>query len=173
MSLFRRDNIFTEKAIVCIENSICKKWFEVLLQAVDYNNYASGVVWITCGILWCFYQLFGLSFWRYPLTAEDPLIGNWCNAKFLQICSNEETVPFNLVYRVIPWDNKIKTSTRSPQFKAIYSFKHHNELTKNTPQWCVVILTRTQCYHIRWNRYSTISQHSNMLRVAFFGILMY
>ncbi len=43
-------------------------------------------LWITCGLLWCFYLLFGLSFWRHPFTAEDPLC-NCCNAKFLQICS--------------------------------------------------------------------------------------
>ncbi len=40
-----------------------------------------------CGLLWCFYQLFGLSFWRHPFTAEDPLVSKWCNATFLQICS--------------------------------------------------------------------------------------
>ncbi len=44
-----------------------------------------------CGLLWCFYQLFGLSFWRHPFTAEDPLVSKWCNAAFLQICSDEET----------------------------------------------------------------------------------
>ncbi len=44
-----------------------------------------------CGLLWCFYQLFGLSFWRHPFTAEDPLVSKWCNTKFLQICSDEET----------------------------------------------------------------------------------
>ncbi len=49
------------------------------------------VVWITCGLLWCFYQLFGLSFWRHPFTAEDPLVNKWCNAEFPQICSHEET----------------------------------------------------------------------------------
>ncbi len=43
---------------------------------------------VTCGLLWCFYQ-FGLSFWRHPFTAEDPLVSKWCNAKFLQICSVE------------------------------------------------------------------------------------
>ncbi len=32
-----------------------------------------------------FYQLFGLSFWRHPFTAEDLLISQWCNAKFLHI----------------------------------------------------------------------------------------
>ncbi len=47
VSLFRRDNISIENAIVCIENSIWKHWFEaelimVLLHAVDYNDYASG-----------------------------------------------------------------------------------------------------------------------------------
>ncbi len=30
------------------------------------------MVWITCGLLWCFYQLFGLWFWRHPFTT-------WCN----------------------------------------------------------------------------------------------
>ncbi len=35
-------------------------------------NCWTGVVWIACGLLWCFYQLFRLSFWRHPFTAEDP-----------------------------------------------------------------------------------------------------
>ncbi len=39
--------------------------------------------WITCGLLWCFYQLFGLSFWRHPFTAEDQLVSKWCNTKFM------------------------------------------------------------------------------------------
>ncbi len=54
-------------------------------------NWWTGVVWITWGLLWRFYQLFGLSFWRHPFTAEDPLVSKWCNATFLQICSDEET----------------------------------------------------------------------------------
>ncbi len=55
----------------------------------------TGVVRITChlllGLWWCFYQLFGLSFWRHPFTAEDPFMSKWCNATFLQICSDEKT----------------------------------------------------------------------------------
>ncbi len=39
-------------------------------------NWWTGVMWITCGLLWCFYQLFGHSFWRHPFTAEDPLLSN-------------------------------------------------------------------------------------------------
>ncbi len=54
-------------------------------------NWWTGVVWITCGLLWCFYQLFGLSFWRHPFTLKDPLVSKWCNATFLEICSDETT----------------------------------------------------------------------------------
>ncbi len=61
-----------------------------LFASQDVNRW-TGVVWITCGLLWCFYQLFRLSFWRHPFTAEDPLVSKWCNAVFLQICSDEET----------------------------------------------------------------------------------
>ncbi len=43
--------------------------------------------------LWCFYQPFGLSFWRHPSTTEDNLVSKWSNAKFLQIFSGEETNP--------------------------------------------------------------------------------
>ncbi len=47
------------------------------------------IVQITIGLLWCFYQLFGLLFWRHPFTAEDPLVRKWCNATFLQIFYEE------------------------------------------------------------------------------------
>ncbi len=75
-----------------------KQWFEVknilmtdlfltntqLFTSQDVNWW-TGVVWITSGLLWCFYQMFGLSFWRHPFTAEDPLLSKWWNATFLQI----------------------------------------------------------------------------------------
>ncbi len=44
-----------------------------------------GLEWITFGLLWCFYQLFGHSFWRHPFTAEHPFLRQWYNATFLQI----------------------------------------------------------------------------------------
>ncbi len=55
----------------------------------QYVNWWTGVMWITCGLLWCFYQLFGLSF-DGTIHAEDPLLSKWGNAKFLQIYSDEE-----------------------------------------------------------------------------------
>ncbi len=50
----------------------------------SYEGDSSAITNVKC-------QLFGLSFWRHPFTAEDPLVKNVCNAKFLQICSDEET----------------------------------------------------------------------------------
>ncbi len=52
-------------------------------------------------LLWCFYQLFGLSFWRHPFTAEDPLMSKWCNAKSLQICSHDEIY----IYILMAWEH--------------------------------------------------------------------
>ncbi len=37
-----------------------------------------------------------LSFWRHPFTAEDALVGMWCNATFFQLCSDEETIAYIL-----------------------------------------------------------------------------
>ncbi len=60
-----------------------KQWFEirnVLMDLFITNthlftsqdvNWWTGVVWITCGLLWCFYQLLGLSLWRHPFTAGN------------------------------------------------------------------------------------------------------
>ncbi len=48
------------------------------------------------GLLWCFNQLFGLSFWRHPFTTEYPLVSKWSNATFLQICSDEEKLIYIL-----------------------------------------------------------------------------
>ncbi len=52
----------------------------------------------SCGLLvyYCnvFIQLYKLSLWRHPFTAEDPLVSKWCNAKFLQIWSNLKLVHF-------------------------------------------------------------------------------
>ncbi len=42
--------------------------------------------WSCVDYLWIivmFYKLFGLSFWRHPFTAEDPLVSKWYNATFL------------------------------------------------------------------------------------------
>ncbi len=73
-------------------NSGLKKWWVkhtwILFTLQDVKLY-TGV--ISCRFLWRFYELFGLSFWWHPFTAEDPLVSKWPNPKFLQICSDEQT----------------------------------------------------------------------------------
>ncbi len=106
-SWFRRDNFKTGEILWFIMDLYLAGSFKLqnlrLMMDLFITNmhfFASqdccwwtGVVWITCWLLWCFYQPFGLSFWRHPFTAEDPLVSKWCNDKFLQICSDEETSP--------------------------------------------------------------------------------
>ncbi len=42
------------------------------LFTLQDSNWWTGDMWISCG----------LSFWRHPFTAEDPLASKWCNANF-------------------------------------------------------------------------------------------
>ncbi len=68
---------------------------EALLWYMDWyiglKPWFTLVMWITYWLLWCIYQLYGLSFRRHPFTAEDPLVSKWCNAKYLQIYPDGET----------------------------------------------------------------------------------
>ncbi len=50
---------------------------EQLFASQDFSWW-TGVMWVTFGLLWCFHQLFGLSFWRHSFTAEDLLMSKWC-----------------------------------------------------------------------------------------------
>ncbi len=58
----------------------CSFWF--------HKTLTDGLEW--CALLWCFYQLFGLSFWRHPFTTEDPLVSKW----WLHFFKSEETNSF-------------------------------------------------------------------------------
>ncbi len=50
-----------------------------------------GLEW--CGLLVDYFDVLSClnSFWRHPFTAEDPLVSRWCEPKYFQICSDEET----------------------------------------------------------------------------------
>ncbi len=52
-----------------------------------------------------------LSVVWHPLTAEDPLVSKWCNAKFPQICSDEYTNSSNSQNVGLP---NFSTDTTSP-----------------------------------------------------------
>ncbi len=103
-----------------------------LLASQDVNWW-TGVVWITCGLLWCFYQLFGLSFWRHPFTAEDPSVSKWWNATFLQIWWRNK-----LIYIL----DGLKVWTFSDFFGGVnYCLKSLvSNLVPGGPQLCTVLL---------------------------------
>ncbi len=106
-SYFSRKQWFYSKNVLMMDLS-------QLLSSPDVNWW-TGVVWITCGLLWCFYQLFGLSFWRHPFTAEHPLLRQWCNATFLQIWWRNK-----LIY--ILDDLTVSRSSANGHFWLNYSF---------------------------------------------------
>ncbi len=119
LSRFKWDDCSLEKAILWIEDSYFSNSLKLktsqrcicFLQTRSFwllKMLTDGLEW--CGLLWCFYQLFGLSFWRHPFTAEDPLLSKWCNATFLQIwwrnkliyildCLRVSTFSANVIFR--------------------------------------------------------------------------
>ncbi len=98
-----------------------------ILSSQDVNWW-TGVVWITCGLLWCFYQLFGLSFWRHPFTAEDPLLSKWCNATFFQIWWRNK-----LIY--ILDSLSVSTFSANFHFGVNNSFNLNWDLSKSPELW--------------------------------------
>ncbi len=126
----RRLTFSLEEAILWIMDSYFsqKWWFEVKnisvmdlfltnthLFTLQDVNWWTGVVWITCGLLWCFYQLFGFSFWRHPFTAEDPWVNKWCNTTFLKIWWRNK-----LIY--ILDDLRVRTFSANFHFWVNYSY---------------------------------------------------
>ncbi len=88
--LWINDSYFSRKQRFEVKNVLVMDLFQ-LLSSPDVNWW-TGVVWITCGLLWCFYQLFGLSFWRHPFTAKHPLLRHWCRDTFLQTWSRNKLI---------------------------------------------------------------------------------
>ncbi len=83
-----------------------------------------------------------VSFWWHPLTAEDPFVSRWCNAKVLQICSD-----------------KVTNSSTSLNFEQLnYSFNYGQvsaclqEIQKNKMNFVqrnklFAILKKHRCFH--------------------------
>ncbi len=89
LSWFRRGDFSVEKATSKLMINV----FITNMQLFTLPMLIDGLesVCITCGLLWCFYQLFGTLILTAPIHCRDPLVSKWCNAKFIQICSDKET----------------------------------------------------------------------------------
>ncbi len=74
----------------CILVGSCNDGFDSLNTQFFMSqdvNWWTGVVWISCGLLWCFYQLFGLSFWLlFWLTSTLSLSFMCIIMKVLHLC---------------------------------------------------------------------------------------
>ncbi len=101
LSWFRPDHFFTEGSIIMDYGFVFKPEGKVevknvlmidlfFLQTRSFSlleTLTDGLEW--CGLLWCFYQLFGLSFWRHPFTAHIHFLVNY---SFKTIHTNLSTI---------------------------------------------------------------------------------
>ncbi len=58
-----------------MESYFGQELWNMQLFTSQYINWWTGM-WIAAQLLWYVHQLFGLSFWRHPFTAEDPLVSD-------------------------------------------------------------------------------------------------
>ncbi len=75
------------------------------------------MVWITCGLLWCFYQLFGHLFWWQKFNAEDPLMSK----RIVILCHKKEkhrTCAPLMLWKIMGYQNML------------YSWKGHQHFSK-------------------------------------------
>ncbi len=80
----------TSGSIIMDYGLVFWRWFEV-------TNVLMDLFLIILKLLWSFYQLFGLSFWRHPFTAEDPLVSKTLH-KFLQIWLRRNKLIYSSIY---------------------------------------------------------------------------
>ncbi len=113
------------------------QWFEIKNISIDvYYKHSDIVGYLQ--IIVMFYQLFGLSFWRHPFTAEDPLVSKWCDGKFIQICSDEET---NTSTSCLVWESTFSTFLYELFLLIVNIIAHINLLHR--PLSCILIIIKT------------------------------
>ncbi len=72
----------------CINDGIVT-YTNMPLFTLQDVNWLPGVMCFTCGLLLCFFIMFYIL--TAPIHCRGSIGEQWCNAKFLQICSNELT----------------------------------------------------------------------------------
>ncbi len=125
-----------------------------------------------CGLLWCFYQLFGLSFRRHPFTADDSLVSKLCNATFLQICSDAETNS-STFWMAWVWVNVQQTSILVLIIPFDSLYYHQVHFMKNIILRYEVLLmsTRLTTRLMRVDIYFCTPEGRCLNHVMFFGIV--
>ncbi len=136
-------------------------WWICFLQShslLHYNMSINGLE--TCGflvLLWCFYQLFGLSFWWHPFTAEDSLLIKWTNATFsmkkqthLHLSLSVSTFPANAIFG---WTIHIMTNLK--RFVIIW-MGHGMMVGPKPPAQCMLI--KSPPTGLQWLQFQQIGE---------------
>ncbi len=117
----------------------------------------TGVVWINCELLW-FYQLFGLSFWRRPFTAEDPLVKRWWNATFLQIWWRNKLIYILDGLRVITFSANFNfwVNYSKMLLKMLPTWASHNRESQNS------CFSSVLDWHVSGRSFAAVGTHSTL-----------
>ncbi len=101
------------------------------------------------------------SLWRHPFTTEDSLLSKWCNAKFILICSDEETNSSTWVLFIqIKTQNQIIQKCREPNITLqTYNVSHGQESIQAEP-------TQAACSQQRQDNRSVTKLRGNQTEVT-------
>ncbi len=154
-----------------MDNRYCiwKQWFTVKTLCICFlqkhrfslhKTLTDGLEW--CGLLWCFYQLFGLSFWRHPFTPEDPLVSKWCNATFLQICSDDET---NAAASRMAWGRVNHTFLFLVKYCIEVTWR--SDFTRRSKHQCIYIIKTAKVFLCKHMHVWTYNEHIDCYRIFY------
>ncbi len=141
-------------------------WWICFLQTHSFSHNKTLIDKLEwCGLLWCFHQLFGLSFWRHPFTAEDPLVSNISPNLFLwrnKLIYIEDEQIFILSELFLQCDALHLCELRRTDF--IHSLNHTSWLKDTWEKWWwkawKKALCRWQSYIFKWfNCQNTFTGH--------------
>ncbi len=104
-----------------------------------HKMWTDGLEW--CGLLWCFYQLCGLSFWWYPFTTEHPFLSR----RMLHFSkSDEETNPSWMAWEWI-------------QFQQMFIFGWTILCDTHTPRYWDAMITFCRYYRTSSDYFTEIN----------------
>ncbi len=138
MNYFTKASIILDSGLILLalkrQFELQAPWWICFLQICSFSIHMMD--WSGVDYLWCVYQLFGLSFWWHPFTADDPLL-TW------YIYPNLFTYRNELIYIL----NDLTVSSFSAHFWLHYSFDV------------------TFTIHFRWSRFKNLQKSMIFYRI--------
>ncbi len=169
LSWFRQDDFFTGGSLIWdfeedgwmfeVQNALRMDLFLTNTNFLLHKTFIYGLEW--CGLIvnYCgFYQLFGLSFWRHPFTAEDPLVNRWCNATFLQIWWRNKLIYILDGLRVITFSANLNfwVNYSKMLLKMLPTWASHNRQSQNS------CFSSVLDWHVSGRSFAAVWTHSTL-----------